>query len=92
MDALEAIRKVDGFLERLAIPIADDLAQDGWTDECAEDIRTRLEEFRNEVEVLGSLPPVDRRPLNMVRFLDFSGVQRGQLLKELAQFENALDT
>lgn len=92
MEASEALRKVDGFLERLASPIADDLAQDGWTDECAEDIRTRLEEFRHEIEVLGSLPPVARRPLNMVRFLDFCGVQKGQLLRELAQFENALDT
>lgn len=81
-----------GSSRDLRVPIPDDLAQDGWTDECAEHIRTRLEEFRQEIELLGSLPPVARRPLNMVRFLDFSGVQKGQLLKELAQFENALDT
>jgi hypothetical protein len=71
-------------------PLGEDLLKDGWSEESAAGIRTRLETFRREIDLLGDLPPIEQRPLGMVRALDFWGVKQGELVDELASFEHDL--
>lgn len=84
------IRKLDELIMRLASPLNEDLLKDGWSDESAAGIRARLEAFRREIESPGDLPPMEQRPLGIVRALDFWGVQQGELVDELARFEHDL--
>lgn len=90
MDTSEVIRKIDELIMTLASPLSEGLLEDGWSEESAAGIRTRLETFRCEIETLGNLPPTEQRPLGMVRALDFWGVQKGELVDELATFEHDL--
>jgi hypothetical protein len=90
MEASDVIRKLDELITRLASPLGEDLLKEGWSEESAAGIRTRLEAFRREIESLGNLPPVEQRPLGMVRDRDFWGVQQGELVDELAGFEHDL--
>jgi len=86
----KAIEKLDDLIERLASPVSDDLLKDGWSEDSAAGIRTRLEAFRGEIDSLDVLPPLAQRPLGMVRALGFWRVQEGELVDELARFEHDL--
>jgi hypothetical protein len=90
METSEVIRKLDELIGALSSPLSEDLLKDGWSEESAAGIRTRLENFRREIKSLGSLPSIEERPLGMVRALDFWGVQQGELVDELAAFEHEL--
>ena len=90
MDTAEVIRNLDELITKLASPLSEDLLKEGWSEESAAGIRTRLETFRSEIQSLGGLPPADQRPLGMVRALDFWGVQQGDLVDVLARFEHDL--
>ena len=90
MDATTALRKLYQLIGKLASPIPADLQKEGWKEESAEDLRRRLEALRQQIELSGILPPRDERPLNMIRYLDSWGIQDGQLVEEVAAFENEL--
>lgn len=90
MDTAEVIRRLDELIMTLASPLREDLLKDGWSEESAAGIRTRLETFRRKIETLGDIPPTEQRPLGMVRALDFWGVQQGELVDDLAAFEHDL--
>jgi len=90
MEAAAVIKRIDEFLVILSDPVSEELLADGWSEQSAADIRTRLSEFRDEVMRLGALPERSRRPLNMTRFLDACGVHRGEVLNQLTDFENEL--
>jgi hypothetical protein len=90
MELLSVLQKLDHLITRLLRPAGQELTNDGWTDESITAVRSRLEEFRSQVELLGSLPPVAERPLNIVRALDHWGVHKGDLVEDLASFESDL--
>lgn len=84
------LQKLDDLIRRLASPVSEDLLKEGWSEDSAAGIRARLEAFRREIDSLGDLPPVEPRPVGMVRALDFWGVQEGEFVDELAAFEHDL--
>jgi hypothetical protein len=90
MNTLGVLQNLDDLIRRLASPVSEDLLKQGWSEESAAGIRARLESFRRDIDSLGDLPPVEQRPLGMVRALDFWGVQEGELVDELAAFEHDL--
>jgi hypothetical protein len=77
-------------MERLASPISKELAREGWREANAQVVRARLEVLCSQIELLGGLPAMPERPLNMGRVADYWGITSGCMVEDLAALENDL--
>jgi hypothetical protein len=90
MNLESLLTELDQLVDQLSLPLSRALADDGWDGESAAMISQQLNALRSQIEMRGEIPPMAERPLNMVRTLDHWGVQRGDLIEELASLEGRL--
>jgi hypothetical protein len=89
-DVSSLLENVEDLVRRLSGEPDESMRGQGWTTESAAAICERLEKFALQLRNLNAMPPPAERPTNLVRALDHWGVQSGDLLEDLVEFEAKL--